>query len=121
MVMERAMEKREEGTDTPIPTFATHAEAVNKFRGFAEAFMEHVHLLTEARSAYEEVMSISTELRNRLDAGNEILTSLMTRLERVVSNHLSEPVVDRKKPELVKKDDSLTARNEGTGTGNPFP
>jgi hypothetical protein len=119
--MERVMGKREEDTNTPIATFAMHAEAMNKFRGFAEAFMEHVHLLTEARSAYEEVMSISTELRNRLDAGDQILTSLMTRLERVVSNHLSEPVVDRNKPELVKKDDSPTVRNERTGTGNPFP
>ena len=36
--------------------------------------MEHVHLLTEARSAYEEVMSISTKLRNKLDAGDQILT-----------------------------------------------
>jgi hypothetical protein len=118
--MKRAMEKKEEARDTQIPTFAMHAEAMDKFRRFAEAFMEHVFLLTEARNAYEEVMSISTELRHRLDAGDQILTSLMTRLERVVSNHLSEPVVDGKKPELVK-DNSVRARNEGTGIGVPFP
>jgi hypothetical protein len=53
-------------------------EAANRFRSSAEAFMEHVHLLTEARSAYQQAMSASTELRNRLDAGDQTLRSVMT-------------------------------------------
>jgi hypothetical protein len=46
--------------------------------------MEHVHLLTEARTAYQEAMSVGTELRNRLDAGDQTLRSLMTKLENIV-------------------------------------
>jgi hypothetical protein len=119
---DRAMWKKEEGTDTvPTLTFAMYAEAANKFRNSATAFMEHVHLLTEARGAYQEAMSVSTELRNRLDAGDQTLRSVMTQLEQVVSDHLSElPVLDRKKPELVKVE-STRAKNEGTGTDRAFP
>jgi hypothetical protein len=82
--------------------------------------MEHVHLLTEARTAYQEAMSASTELRNRLDAGDEALRSVMTQLEQVVTDHLSEHVLDRKKPELVKVEPTR-GKNEGTGTGRTFP
>jgi hypothetical protein len=37
--------------------------------------MEHVHLLTEARSAYHEAITVGTTLRNRLDAGDQTLKS----------------------------------------------
>jgi hypothetical protein len=118
---DREMWKKDEGTDAlPAPTFAMYAEAANKFRNSATAFMEHVHLLTEARGAYQEAMSVSTELRNRLDAGDQTLRSVMTQLEQVVNDHLSEPVLDRKKPELVKGEPTR-AKNEGTGTDRIFP
>src|ERR1700681_596757 len=97
-----AMPKREENTGTqPVPTLTMYAEAMNKFSRSATAFMEHVHLLTEARTAYQEAMSVGTELRNRLDAGDRTLRGLMTQLEQVVSAHLGEPPLDGKKPELV--------------------
>jgi len=120
--MTEAMWKKDEGTGPqPAPSWALYAEAANRFRSSAEAFMEHVHLLTEARGAYQEAMSVSTELRNRLDAGDQTLRSVMTQLEQVVSDHLSElPVLDRKKPELVKVE-STRAKNEGTGTDRAFP
>jgi hypothetical protein len=115
------MWKREDGIGTqPMPSWALYAEAANKFRSSAEAFMEHVHLLTEARSAYQQAMSASTELRSRLDTGDQALRSIMTQLEQVVTDHLSEPVLDRKKPELLKVE-PIRGKNEATGTGRSFP
>jgi hypothetical protein len=119
--MMEAMWKKEEGTGPqPTPSWALYAEAANKFRSSAEAFMEHVHLLTEARSAYQQAISASTELRSRLDAGDQALRSIMTQLEQVVADHLSEPVPDRKKPELVKAEPTR-GKNEATGTSRAFP
>jgi hypothetical protein len=119
--MAEPMWKKEEDIDTQsTKTWAMYAEAMNQFSGSARAFMEHVHLLTEARAAYQEAMAVSTELRMRLDAGDETLRSLMTKLEQVVKSHMSEPVLDRKRPELVK-DDSGRARNESAGNGRTFP
>jgi hypothetical protein len=99
-----AVQKKEEAVMgvQSVPTWAMYAEAMNKFRRSASAFMEHVHLLTEARAAYQEAISVGTELRKRLDVGDDTLSSLMGQLEQVVNVHLSEPVPDRKKPELVK-------------------
>ena len=115
------MWNKEEGIDAErAPTWAMYVEAMNRFSGSAKAFMEHVHLLTEARDAYHEAMTASTALRNRLDACDQTLRSLMAQLAQVVNDHLGEPVLDRKKPELVKVE-STRAKNEGTGTGGMFP
>ena len=119
--MSEAMWKKEEGMGTqPMPTWATYAETMNKFTRSATAFMEHVHLLTEARTAYQEAMAVGTELRNRLDAGDQTLRSLMAQLEQVVNNHLSGPFADRKKPELVRAEPTRE-KNEGTGASRMFP
>jgi hypothetical protein len=113
--------KKEEGVRVqPIPTWTTYADAVNTLNKSAAAFMEHVHLLTEARAAYQEAVSVGAELRHRLDAGDQILKSLMGQLEQVVNSHLFEPVIDRKRPELVRGEPSI-ARNESTGTNKSFP
>jgi hypothetical protein len=119
--MSGAMWKKENDMGTqPVPTWAMYAEAMNNFSRSATAFMEHVHLLTEARTAYQEAMAVGTALRNRLDAGDQTLRSLMAQLEQVVNDHLGEPVLDRKKPELVKAEPTR-AKNEGTGTSRMFP
>jgi hypothetical protein len=119
--MDDAILKREGKVETqPMPTFGTYFEAMNKFSRSATAFMEHVHLLTEARAAYQEAVSIGAGLRNRLDADDQTLQSLMTQLEQVVNVHLSEPVLERKKPELVKVE-LIKARAEATGTDRNFP
>ena len=97
--MSEPMWKREDSTQ-PMPSWATYAEALNEFTKSATAFMEHVHLLTEARTAYQEAMSVGTELRKRLDAGDRTLRGLMTQLEQVVSAHMGE-----------------TPRRKETGTG----
>jgi hypothetical protein len=119
--MSEATWRKDEGTGLqPTPSWALYAEAANRFRSSAEAFMEHVHLLTEARSAYQQAVSASTELHSRLDAGDQTLKSIMTQLEQVVTDHLAEPVFDRKKPELVRAEPTR-GRNEVTGTGRTFP
>ena len=53
-----------------------------------------------------------------LDAGDQALRSIMTQLVQVIGDHLSEPVLDRKKPELVRSEPSGTW-NESTGTTRP--
>ena len=99
----------------PTPTLAMYTEAVNKFTRSASAFMQHVHLLTEARDAYREAMTASTMLRRSLDAGDQTLRSLMTQLEQVVNEHFGEPALDKKKPELVKDATRVDSANIGGG------
>jgi hypothetical protein len=119
--MSDAVWKKEDGMGTQLtPTWAIYAEAMNRFTKSATAFMEHAHLLTEARDAYEEAMAASTALRKSLDAGDQTLRSLRAQLAQVVYDHLDEPALDRKKPELVKAE-STKAKNEGTGTARMFP
>jgi hypothetical protein len=115
------MWKKEDGVSTqPVPTMAIYTEAMNKFTRSATAFMEHVHLLTEARDAYQAAMTASTALRNSLDAGDQALRSLMTQLEQVVNVHLGEPSLDKKGPELVKTD-AIRTNGEGTGVVKALP
>jgi len=110
--MNEVMLKTEDGVSTQVaPTWTLYADAMNRFTKSATAFMEHVHLLTEARDAYEEAMRASTALRNSLDAGDQTLRSLRTQLARVINDHLDQPAFDRKKPELLKS----------TGAGKAFP
>ena len=101
--MNGAMWEKEDGVGTQLtPIWAMYAEAMNRFSKSATAFMGHVHLLTEARDAYQEAMTASTALRNSLDAGDQTLRSLMTQLEQVVNTHFGGPALDKKKPESMK-------------------
>jgi hypothetical protein len=119
--MSEPMWKRHDGIGTqPMPSWAMYAEAMNRFSRSATAFMEHVHLLTEARTAYQEAMSVGTELRNRLDAGDRTLRGLMTQLEQVVSAHLGETSLGGKKPELVKGEEARTS-DQATRPWKAFP
>ena len=81
------------------PSMATYTDAMNKFTKAATAFMEHVHLLTEARDAFQMAINASTSLRNNLDASDQALRGLMTQMEQVVNAHLGEAILDRKKPD----------------------
>ena len=115
------MWKREDGVGTqPMPSWAMYAEAMNKFTRSATAFIKQVHLLTEARTAYQEAMVVGTDLRNRLEAGDKTLRDLMTQLEQVVSAHSGKPPLDGKKPELVKGENTRTS-DQATGTWKTFP
>jgi hypothetical protein len=77
---------------------------MNKFTNAATAFMDHVHLLTEARDAYQTAITASAAIRGSLDAGDQALRSLMTQMEQVVNAHLGEAVVERKRQEALKPD-----------------
>ncbi len=70
--------------------------------------------------AYQEALTVGNELRNRLDSGDQVLSSVMTQLEQVINDHLSEPVVDRKRPELVREE-QVRGKNAATGTDRNFP
>ena len=110
--MNEAMLKTEDGVSMQVaPTWTMYADAMNRFTKSATAFMEHVQLLTEARDAYEEAMRASTALRHSLDAGDQTLRSLRTQLARVINDHLDQPTLDKKKPELLKS----------TGAAKAFP
>jgi hypothetical protein len=102
------------------PTMATYTDAMNQFTKAATAFMEHVHLLTEARDAYQSAMAASTALRNSLETGDQALRSLMNQMEQVVSAHLGEPALDKKKQETLTpgslKVEAIRTNGERTGT-----
>jgi hypothetical protein len=118
--MSEAVWRKENSVGTPpTPTWAMYTDAMNKFTKSATAFMEHVHLLTEAREAYQTATTASTALRNSLDAGDQALRSLMTQLEQVIDAHLGEPALDRKKPEAVKAEE-IRRNAESTATVRKF-
>jgi hypothetical protein len=97
----------------PAPTLATYTEAVNKFTISATAFMQHVHLLTDARDAYQEAISASTAIRRSLDTGDESLRALMIQLAHVVNSHFGGPDLDKKKLELVKDENRTQDTSRG--------
>jgi len=49
---------------------ASYTDAMNKFTMSATAFMDHVHLLTEARDAHQMAITASASRRSSLDAGD---------------------------------------------------
>jgi hypothetical protein len=107
---EPAMWKKDIPSSTqPSPSMATYTDAMNKFTKAATAFMDHVHLLSEARDAYLAAMTASTALRSSLETGDKALRSLMTQMEQVVSVHLAEPSHDKKKVELIRTDGETSA------------
>ena len=112
--------KKENGVSTsPTPSMATYTDAMNKFTKSTTAFMEHVHLLNDARDAYQIVITVSASLRNSLDASDQALRSLMTQMEQVVSAHLGEVNLDKKKPEALKVE-AIRTNGESTASGAKY-
>ena len=97
-------QKENGGSPAPTPSMVSYTDAMNQFTKAATAFMDHVHLLTEARDAYQTAISASAAIRNSLDAGDRALRSLMMQMEQVVNSHLGEAAVERKRPEPLKAD-----------------
>jgi len=117
--------RRDNSVSTPAtPSMSTYTDAMNKFTKSATAFMEHVHLLTEARDAYQTAIAASASLRNSLDAGDQALRSLMTQMEQVVNVHMGEAILDGKKPEALKaealKVEAIRTNGESTVPGGRF-
>jgi len=117
--------RRDNSVSTPAtPSMSTYTDAMNKFTKSATAFMEHVHLLTEARDAYQMAMTASASLRHSLDAGDQALRSLMTQMEQVVNIHMGEAILDGKKPEALNpealKVEAIRTNGESTVPGGRF-
>src|SRR6266705_2645330 len=92
-------------------TMTMYREAVDEFSKSATEFLEDIALLTKARDAFQRAMTVSTELRNILDTGDEILQTLMAQLEQAVNSQLGTPTSDKKKPEAVRVE-AINARRE---------
>jgi hypothetical protein len=103
------------------PSMAVFSEAMNKFTKAATAFMDHVHLLTEARDAYQMAITASTSLRESLDSGDQALRSLMTQMEQVVNAHLGDVPLEKRKLEAPKpealKVEAIRANRDTTAPG----
>ena len=117
--------RKENTVSTPAtPSMATYSDAMNKFTKAATAFMDHVHLLNEARDAYQMAITASASLRSSLDAGDRALRSLMTQMEQVVNVHTGEAILDGKKPEALKaeglKVEAIRTNGESTVPGAKF-
>jgi exonuclease VII small subunit len=100
----------------PQPTQATMAAyvaAVDKFSQAATSFMQHVELLNQARNAYQQAMTASAELRAILNTGDETLRGFMSQLEQSVTDQMSRPAVEKKKPETAKVE-SIKASSDST-------
>ena len=102
------------------PIMKTYTEAVNEFTRSATAFIEHLPLLTKARGAYQEAMRASAEMHKVLDAGQENLRILMTKLEQGVSIPPVEPVPDKKSPEPTKVE-RMRGTDAGGGRATRWP
>ena len=90
------------GPPSPSASMKTYTGAVDEFTKNANALIEQLPLLTKARAAYEEAMRASAEIRKVLDAEEQNLRTLMTRLERGLSVHDAKPTPDKKSPEPAK-------------------
>ena len=58
--------------------------------------MEQLPYLSQARDAYEEAITASAELRKVLDAGDEVLRTLMVNLEETIDLHLGRRAADKR-------------------------
>lgn len=102
------------------PTMTTYTAAVKDFTSNATAFIEHLPLLTKARSAYEEAMRASAEMRKALDAGDENLRTLMAQLEQRTNLQELKSAPDKKRPEPAKVERVKTT-DEGVGRTSRWP
>jgi hypothetical protein len=115
------MWKKENDAETqPTATMAAYSEAMDKFTRSATAFLEHVHHLTQARNAYQEALTASTEIRKSLDAGDQVMRSLMLELEETINANMGRPSLDKKRPEPMKAE-GARAGSEITGVAKLFP
>jgi hypothetical protein len=93
----------------PLRSMEMYTEAISEFTKNATTFIEQLPLLTKARSAYEEAMRATAEMRKVLDAGEERLRTLMTQLEQELNIAASRSVPDKKNPEPTKFERTLRA------------
>jgi hypothetical protein len=102
------------------PSIKTYTEAVNEFTKNATAFIEQLPLLAKARTAYEEAVRASIEIRKALDVGEENLRTLKTQLEQGLGVHGVKPAPDKKSPEPAKVE-RMRGTDEGGGRATRLP
>jgi hypothetical protein len=85
---------------------AAYEEAMREFATSAAEFMKHVGVLTKARDSYQRAMTVSAGLRNTLDKGDEILRTLMERVEHAINAQPAEEASDKRQPEVMKIQES---------------
>jgi hypothetical protein len=98
---------------SPLRSMEMYTEAMSEFTKNATAFIEQLPLLTRARSAYEEAMRATAEMRTVLDAGEEKLRTLMTQLEQGLNIEAVRSAPDKKNPEPTKFERTLRADVRG--------
>jgi hypothetical protein len=117
---ERVLAENSNHQPSTSPTMTTYTEAVKEFTTNATAFIEHLPLLTKARTAYEVAMRASTEMRKVLDSSDENLRTLMTQLEQQVNPRELKSATDKKPPGPAKVE-GMKAIEEGGGRAFRWP
>jgi exonuclease VII small subunit len=97
---------------------ATYIEASDEFGQSANALLQHINLLPQALNAYRQAMTASAELRRVLDKRDEMLQTLMRQLEEAGNAPFSKPLLDDKKPEVMK---ASAATVGGVNVAKTFP
>jgi exonuclease VII small subunit len=97
---------------------AKYFDASAEFGKSANELLQHINLLPQALSAYQQAMTASAELRKVLDSRDETLRALMTQLEQAVSSPFGKPGLTEKKLEPVK---AAAAAAGGIGVVKTFP
>jgi exonuclease VII small subunit len=92
----RMSENNDVGPLDGTETVAAYEEAMKEFATSAVEFLEHIALLTKARDSYQRAMAISTRLRETLDKGDEILRTLMAKVEHTVNAQPGKVALDKK-------------------------
>ena len=107
-----------------IDSVATYIDALEKFSKFAQAFKEHMNLLNQARTEYQKAAMAGVELRTALDAGDEVLRTLMAQLENAVAAPLLDAAPGKKDAEQAPappKTDRFVASGANTVVMRTFP
>lgn len=103
------------GVETFRGSISSYREAVEEFSSNAAEFLNCIPTLVKTRDAYQRAMSISSEMRQILDTGDETLQKMMKQIEQAVTVHLgSQP--EKKRPEVVKVEPSKPLEDTGSGT-----
>ena len=108
------------GTEQVPAAMAAYRESVDEFARHATEFLEHIPTLTKAREAYQRAITVSSELRNMLDKGDETLKSLMDQLEQAITGPAARSGSDKKRLELAKVE-SIKASDEDTEVVRVLP
>lgn len=108
------------GTEVPV-AMAAYRESVDEFAKHATEFLEHIPKLIKAREAYQRAISVSSELRNMLDQGDETLKALMDQLEEAISSPAVRSGLDKRRPELAKVEPIKSSDDEDSEVVRVMP